>query len=90
MTFTPRLHTVLGRAATEAKYANVDAIGVEHVFLAILDEESSIPSQVMRHLGVATQVRAELQRVLASEAYQTPGHEIYRRPDDPPTGSASV
>jgi hypothetical protein len=44
MGFTPRMQTVMGRAATEAEYAGVEVIGVEHVFLAILDEEWSIPT----------------------------------------------
>jgi ATP-dependent Clp protease ATP-binding subunit ClpA len=78
MDYTPRLHTVLGRAATEAKSSDVAAIGVEHVFLAILDEVNSIPTQIMRKLGVVDKIRAELQRVLESEAYHTPSHEIYR------------
>jgi ATP-dependent Clp protease ATP-binding subunit ClpA len=73
MGFTPRMHKVLGRAATEAKYAGVNVIGAEHVFLAILDEEDSIPTQVMSSLGVVDQVRAELRRVLESEGYRTPG-----------------
>jgi len=73
MHFTPRLHPVLGRAATEAKYAGVSSIGVEHVFLAILDEEDSIPSRVMRQLGVADAIRAGLLEILNSEAYRSPG-----------------
>jgi ATP-dependent Clp protease ATP-binding subunit ClpA len=82
--YTPRLHTVLERAATEAKHTNVGAIGVEHVFLAILDEVDSIPTQVLRKLKVLDEIRAELQRVLESEAYHTPSREIYRRLDEPP------
>jgi ATP-dependent Clp protease ATP-binding subunit ClpA len=73
MTFTPRLHSVLGRAATEAKYAGRKAIGVEHVFLAMLDDEDSIPTQVMNRLGLVDQLRSELRSVLASEGYRTPG-----------------
>ncbi len=73
MGFTPRMHTVLGRAATEAKYAGIGVIGVEHVFLAILDEEGSIPTQVMSRLGLMDQVRAELRNVLESEGYRDPG-----------------
>jgi len=73
ITYSPRLHKVMGRAATEAKYAGVGAIGVEHVFLAILDEEDSIPTQVMSRLGLIDQVRTELLAVLGSEGYQTPG-----------------
>lgn len=73
MTFTPRLHSILGRAATEAKYAGARAIGVEHVFLAVLDDEDSIPTQVMARLGLVDQIRSELRGVLASEDYRTPG-----------------
>jgi ATP-dependent Clp protease ATP-binding subunit ClpA len=73
MGFTPRMHTVMGRAATEAKYAGVNVIGVEHVFLAILDEEGSIPTQVMSRLGLMDHVRAELRSVLESEGYRATG-----------------
>jgi hypothetical protein len=73
MSYTPRLHTVLGRAAVEAKRAGIGAIGLEHVFLAILDEEDSIPSLVMRKLGVIDPVRSALEDLLASETYRTPG-----------------
>ncbi len=73
MGFTPRMHTVLGRAATEAKHAGVNVIGAEHVFLAILDEEDSIPTQVMSRLGLVDQVQAELRSVLKSAGYRPPG-----------------
>ena len=46
------MQKVLGRAATEANHAGAKAIGVEHVFLAILDEDESIPTQVLRRQHV--------------------------------------
>ncbi len=70
MGFTPRMHTVLGRAATEAKYAGLDVIGTEHVFLAILEEEDSVPTQVLSRLGFVDQIRTDLRTVLESEGYR--------------------
>ncbi len=60
----PRMNTVLERAATVATGAGVEVIGVVHVFLSILDEKDSIPTQVMDRLGLVDQLRAELWTIL--------------------------
>jgi ATP-dependent Clp protease ATP-binding subunit ClpA len=77
---TPRMQKVLDRAATQAKHAGLEVVGVEHVFLAILDDDESVPTQVLSSLGVRDRVRVELQRVLDSPEYRRTA-KLHRRAD---------
>jgi hypothetical protein len=67
---TPRALRILRQAADEAKAVGVNAIGVEHIVLAILKEPGSIPRQVLDGLGVTARVRSELEAILSSEGYR--------------------
>jgi hypothetical protein len=70
MALTPRAVATLRQAATVAKEAGAsDYIGVEHIFLAIVKDEGSIPTQVLHKLGVAEQVIQEVDSILGSERY---------------------
>lgn len=71
---TPRASRILERASGVAQDAGVHHfIGVEHIFLAIMDDQGSIPTQVLERLGVANSVRRELLKILGSEAYRGSG-----------------
>jgi hypothetical protein len=83
---TPRALRILSQAADEAKAAGVNAIGVEHMVLAILSpchpqslpssvlailkEPGSIPRQVLHRLRVTARVRIEMEAILNSEGYR--------------------
>ena len=47
-------------------------VGTEHVFLAILLDPHSIPSQMLNEIGVREQVMKEIETLLASEPYNRP------------------
>ena len=69
---TPRAARILERAAQVAREAGADDfIGVEHIFLAIIDDAHGIPALVLQRLGVAGRLRNELLAVLESEGYHT-------------------
>jgi hypothetical protein len=45
-------------------------VGVEHIFLAILEEGESVPAQVMVRLGITDGVKAELHQIVESDEYR--------------------
>jgi len=47
-------------------------LGTEHIFLAILLDPHSIPSQMLKELGVRQQVIKEIETMLASDSYNRP------------------
>ncbi len=47
-------------------------LGTEHVVLAILLDPHSIPSQMLKDIGVREQVIKEIETMLASEGYNRP------------------
>ena len=64
------MDAVLERAAAEAMASGVEAIGVEDVFLAILDDEEAIPTQVLQRLGLEERIQGEVRSVLLSDTYR--------------------
>ncbi len=47
-------------------------LGTEHIFLAILLDPDSIPSQMMKDIGVREQVIKEIEAMLASDSWNGP------------------
>ena len=47
-------------------------LGTEHIFLGILLDPDSIPSQMLNDLGVREQVIKEIETMLASDSYNRP------------------
>ncbi len=47
-------------------------LGTEHLFLAILLDPHSIPSHILKDMGVREQVIKEIETMLASDAYNRP------------------
>lgn len=61
---TPRLERILADSAQQAVSRGHDFVGVEHVFLAMLADGSSVPVQLLaRHLDLVA-VREELSSFL--------------------------
>jgi ATP-dependent Clp protease ATP-binding subunit ClpA len=61
---TPRLKRILADSAQQAATRGHDFVGVEHVFLAMLADGSSVPIQMLgRHLDLEA-LRAELSSFL--------------------------
>ena len=71
---TPRAARILQHvAAAEARRVGATTfIGVEHIFLAILNEGESVPAQVVDRLGYRDAIVTELERVLGSDEYRAP------------------
>jgi hypothetical protein len=79
---TPRARRILEAAPVEARGVGADDfVGVEHIFLAILNEARSVPVQVLNRLGFTDQIRTALEELLQSEEYRTPSRET-GDPDD--------
>jgi ATP-dependent Clp protease ATP-binding subunit ClpA len=66
---TPRYQRVLKSSAGIAREMGHSYIGVEHLFLAIIRDEHTVPTQVLSHLTDLTQVETSLRETMASPGY---------------------
>jgi ATP-dependent Clp protease ATP-binding subunit ClpC len=65
--FTERGRKIIIYAKEEAEKRNNDYLGTEHLFLAILREEDSLPMLILKKLGLsAEELRIEIERNLPS------------------------
>ncbi len=69
---TARMQTALLVAQETAHRFGHKHVGTEHVFLAILLDPHSIPSNMVNDIGVREQVIKEIETMLASDAYNRP------------------
>jgi hypothetical protein len=66
---TPRLHQVLSSAGRVAD-RTWHVVGVEHVFVAALEDRESVPAQALARAGISVDGIAEIVRdVMRSPAY---------------------
>ncbi len=61
---------VLRLAAVEAESMGANLVGVEDIFLAILEEDESVPAQVLKRQHVRDEIRAELRRSIGAPEYR--------------------
>ncbi|MGH3802694.1 MAG: Clp protease N-terminal domain-containing protein [Pseudonocardiaceae bacterium] len=60
-------------AAAKAAEWGHSYVGVEHLLLAIIDEEDSVASLAIERAGVTQRLRRELIALMESENYNEPG-----------------
>ena len=70
---TPRAERTMEVAERIARDHGHDYIGTEHLMLALLAHPKGIGGGTIHRLGIAEAVRAEIERILASEGYSRPG-----------------
>jgi ATP-dependent Clp protease ATP-binding subunit ClpC len=73
---TPRTRRTLHEAARIAGEWGHAYVGTEHVMLALLADPAGIGGGAVHRLGRAEAVRAEIERILASDSYS--GGAYYR------------
>jgi Clp amino terminal domain, pathogenicity island component len=66
---TPRYQTVLKSSAGIARAMGHSHLGVEHLFLAIIQDKRAVPTQVLSQLADLAQVEARLRETMASPEY---------------------
>jgi ClpA/ClpB-like protein len=66
---TARMRTALLSSSELSGEFGHSHIGCEHVFLAILADQNSLPSQVMERLGWRTDVIDEIGQIMRSDLY---------------------
>ncbi len=66
---TPRMQAILLAAHHEARGLGHPHIGTEHIFLAVVLDHASIPSQVLEEMGVVHDVVHRIRALLRSEGY---------------------
>jgi hypothetical protein len=72
---TPRMKTAMLAAHEVSLRFGHSHIGCEHMFLAIVLDPESIPSQILRRGGSIDDVLQRLDSLLRSEQYNAPLHE---------------
>jgi ATP-dependent Clp protease ATP-binding subunit ClpA len=66
---TPRYQRVLESSAGIAHAMGHSHLGVEHLFLAIIQDKRTVPTQVLSHLTDLAQVETSLRETMASPEY---------------------
>jgi ATP-dependent Clp protease ATP-binding subunit ClpC len=79
---TPRYAEVLSNAAQLARQLGHQHVGVEHLFLAIIQDPHAIPTQVLAQIADLPEIEERLLGVMGSSAYSTGGSTIYRPPGE--------
>ncbi|WP_422785642.1 Clp protease N-terminal domain-containing protein [Pseudonocardia spirodelae] len=67
---TPRLREILCRAEELAREHAGDVLGIEHVVLAALEDERSVPAQVLGQRADLAVLRGDLEHVMRSPGYR--------------------
>src|SRR4051794_11424423 len=68
---TPRAQRALEQARREAQSRDHDYLGTEHLLLALLADERGVAARVLAEHADRDELRAAIERVLASEEYRT-------------------
>lgn len=79
---TPRYAAVLSNAAQLARQLGHQHVGVEHLFLAIIQDPHAIPTQILAQIVDLPGVEGRLLGVMGSSAYSTGGSTIFRPPGE--------
>jgi ATP-dependent Clp protease ATP-binding subunit ClpC len=66
---TPRMQSVLLAARADARRRGHQHVGAEHVYLAILRDHASLPSQLLRESGTRDADIERVEILLNSEGY---------------------
>jgi ATP-dependent Clp protease ATP-binding subunit ClpA len=66
---TPRYQRVLESSAGIARAMGHSYLGVEHLFLAIIQDKRTVPTQVLSQLTDLAQVETSLRETMASPEY---------------------
>lgn len=69
-------------AMAQAEASGQDAIGTEHLQLALIEHRDGIAAQVLAELGVADSVRERLVTILQSKEYLTPSNRRVTKSDE--------
>lgn len=81
---TPRMQRVLEQARAEATTRGHEYLGTEHVLLALLADERGVAGRVLCAHTDRAELRAAVERILASDEYRTPefrGEDLLQRAD---------
>jgi ATP-dependent Clp protease ATP-binding subunit ClpA len=70
---TPRYQAILAAASRRAVDLGHDYVGTEHLLLALLADMDAVATQVLGRFAPAAEITDELQAVMASGSYNTPG-----------------
>lgn len=73
---TPRLQRVLMAARRIARDRGHAHVGCEHVFLAILQDQHSIPAQILEAAGALEETSRKVQHLISSESYARPSNPV--------------
>jgi hypothetical protein len=72
LALTARMRSALLAAQRLGRDFGHKHIGAEHVFLALLLDDNSLPSQIMQGTGTREEVVEKIRTMLASESYNRP------------------
>ena len=74
--FTQRARRVLSLAHQEAERAHHNAIGTEHLLIALIEEDGGVAGRVLREMGLEAERVREMVMRLTGEGKTAPGEKI--------------
>lgn len=77
---TPRYNRVLAASADVAQAMQHAYVGVEHLFLAIIQERDAVPTQALASMVDLEEVEARLLELMNSSSYATPTRQVRGQP----------
>lgn len=69
---TPRMQHTMSRAGELARSMGHNNLGTEHMILALIEDSDGIAGLVMKRVGCANAVRAEVIRIVETVGYSRP------------------
>ena len=78
---TPRYSQILGASVEIARTMQHSYVGVEHLFLAIIQDRDAVPTQSLAQQIDLAEVEAHLLEIMDSPGYNTPSRRAYGGPD---------
>lgn len=82
LTLTPRYTAIVTSAATIARDMGSSHVGVEHLFLAIIRDRRTVPTQVLERLVSVSSVEENLLNEMMSPGYNTATYNVLTPDDD--------
>jgi ATP-dependent Clp protease ATP-binding subunit ClpA len=75
---TPRYAAVLSNAEQLARQLGHQHVGVEHLFLAIIQDPHAIPTQVLAQTADLPEIEERLRSIMSSAPYSAHSSEVLR------------
>jgi ATP-dependent Clp protease ATP-binding subunit ClpA len=79
---SPRYNNIIATAKQTARDMGRGHVGVEHLFLAIIDDKNAVPTQILSKTVNISELRVAIMAVINSKDYATSSRRVFPAPED--------